>query len=171
MNRATQQVNQRAHGLDLCVALTERSNESETMRQVVKTLAPTIRVPLVIDTTEVDVMETALKTAPGRCLVNSTNLESGRAKADKVFSLVKKYNAAVIALTIDEQGMAKTAERKLEVAQRIYEIAVNDHGLRPEDLVFDALTFTLATGDPEFSRSAIETIDGIRLIKAELPAF
>ena len=166
---ATQQVNSGAHGLDVCVALTERSNESETMRQVVKTLAPTIHVPLVIDTTEIEVMETALKAAPGRCLVNSTNLESGRAKADKIFSLVKKYNAAVITLTIDEQGMAKTADHKLEVARRIYEIAVKDHGLRPGDLVFDALTFTLVTGDPEYSRSAIETIDGIRRIKTELP--
>ena len=166
---ATQQVNRGAHGLDVCVALTERSDEGETMRQVVKTLAPTIHIPLVIDTTEIEVMEAALKAAPGRCLVNSTNLESGRAKADKIFALVKKYNAAVITLTIDEQGMAKTAERKLDVARTIYEIAVKDHGLRPGDLVFDALTFTLATGDPEYSRSAIETIDGIRRIKAELP--
>ena len=169
LNLARQQVNSGAHGLDVCVALTERGDEPNTMRQVIKTLAPVVRVPLVIDSTEVDVMETALKNAPGRSLINSTNLESGRAKADKIFALAKKYNAAVIALTIDEQGMAKTAERKLAVAQRIYAIAVEEHGLNPSDLVFDALTFTLATGDPEFSRSALETFEGIKAIKSALP--
>ncbi len=166
---AYEQVESGAHGLDVCVALTERSDEAETMRKVIKKLAPAVRVPLVIDTTEPDVLEAALQTAPGRCLINSTHLEGGREKADRVFALARKYNAAVIALTIDEQGMAKTAERKLEVARRIYRIAVEEHGLRPGDLVFDALTFTLATGDPEFAGSAIETIEGIRRIKAELP--
>jgi 5-methyltetrahydrofolate--homocysteine methyltransferase len=116
-----------------------------------------------------DVLEVALKTAPGRCLINSTHLEAGRTKADKVFALAKEHNAAVIVLTIDENGMAKTREKKLEVAKRIYDIAVNDHGLKPEDLVYDALTFTLATGDQEFVDSAIETIEGIRLIKQNLP--
>jgi 5-methyltetrahydrofolate--homocysteine methyltransferase len=169
LNVAQQQVNSGAHGLDVCVALTERADESATMRNVIKTLAPVVRVPLVIDTTEVEVMETALKNAPGRSLINSTNLESGRDKADKIFTLAKKYNAAVIALTIDEQGMAKTAERKLAVARRIYTMAVEEHGLSPADLVFDALTFTLATGDPEFSRSAVETLEGIRAIKIALP--
>ena len=117
-------------------------------------------VPLVIDTTEPDVLEAALKTAPGRCMLNSTHLESGRPKADKIFSLVKAHNATVMVLTIDEDGMAKTAERKLSVAQRIYDIAVNEHGLKPGDLIFDALTFTLATGDPEFANAAVETIEG-----------
>ncbi len=166
---AYEQIDSGAHGLDVCVALTERADEAETMRKVVKKLAPAVRVPLVIDTTEPDVLEVALQTAPGRCLINSTHLEGGREKADRVFALARKYNAAVIVLTIDEQGMAKTAERKLEVARKIYQIAVEDHGLRPGDLVFDALTFTLATGDAEFSNSAIETIEGIRRIKAELP--
>jgi 5-methyltetrahydrofolate--homocysteine methyltransferase len=166
---ARQQVNSGAHALDICVALTERGDEAETMRKVIKRLAPLVRVPLVIDTTEPEVMEVALKTAPGRCMLNSTHLEGGRAKADRVFELAKRYNAAVIVLTIDENGMAKTAENKLAVAKRIYQIAVEEHGLRPQDLVFDALTFTLATGDPEFARSAIETLEGIRLIKAELP--
>jgi 5-methyltetrahydrofolate--homocysteine methyltransferase len=139
------------------------------MVRLIKTISPSIRLPLVIDTTEPDVLEEALKAAPGRCLINSTHLEGGRAKADRILALARKYNAAVICLTIDEQGMAKTARRKLEVARRIYHIAIDEFGLRPQDLVFDALTFTLATGDPEFSRSAIETIDGIHLIKSELP--
>ncbi len=166
---AREQVAGGAHALDISVAVTERADEGEQMRKVIKKLQMGVDVPLVIDTTEVDVLEIALQTAPGRCLINSTHLESGRDKADKIFSLAKKYNAAVIVLTIDEQGMAKTAQRKYEVAQRIYDIAVNDHGLKPEDLVFDDLTFTLATGDVEFVDSAKETIEGIRLIKQKLP--
>ena len=166
---AREQVEFGAHALDISCAVTERPDEVELMRKVVKKLEMGVDVPLVIDTTELDVLEVALKTAPGRCLINSTHLEAGRAKADKVFKLAKEHNAAVIVLTIDEQGMAKTRERKLEVAKRIYDIAVNEHGLKPEDLVYDALTFTLATGDAEFVNSAIETIEGIRLIKQNLP--
>ncbi len=166
---ARSQVDAGAHGLDLCTALTERPDEGLLMQRLIKTLAPVIKVPFIIDTTEPDVMEIALKTAPGRCLINSINLEAGRAKADRVLHLARTYNAAVIALTIDEAGMAKTSERKLEVARRIYQIAVEEHGLKPQDLVFDALTFTLATGDPEFQDSALETIEGIRKIKRELP--
>ena len=166
---AREQVAGGAHALDISVAVTERADEGEQMRKVIKKLQMGVDVPLVIDTTEVDVLEIALQTAPGRCLINSTHLESGREKADKIFGLAKKYNAAVICLTIDENGMAKTAQRKYEVAKRIYDIAVNDHGLKPEDLVFDDLTFTLATGDVEFVDSAKETIEGIRLIKQNLP--
>ena len=166
---AQQQVDNGAHGLDLCVALTERADEAETMRKVIKKLAPSIKVPLVIDSTELDVIETALQTAPGKCLINSTNLESGPAKAEKIFSLAKKYNAAVIVLTIDENGMAKTAQRKLEISQRLVKMAVQDFGLSSFDLVIDALTFTLATGDEEFSQSAIETLEGIKRIKKEIP--
>ncbi len=166
---ARQQINSGAHGLDLSVALTEQADEAGLMRKVVKVLAPVVRAPLVIDTTEPDALEAALQTAPGRCLINSTHLESGRPKLERILRLARQYNAAVIVLTIDEQGMAKTAERKLEVARRIHDIAVNEFGLQPGDLVFDALTFTLATGDPEFSNSAVDTMEGIRRIKAELP--
>ncbi len=169
LSLAQQQVDGGGHALDLCVALTERGEEAATMRRLIKTISPVIRLPLVIDSTEIDVLEIALKTAPGRCLINSTHLESGREKADKIFDLAKKYNAAVIVLTIDEQGMAKTAERKLEVAKRIYAIAVEEHGLQPQDLVYDALTFTLATGSEEFANSAVETFNGIALIKKHLP--
>ena len=166
---AREQVAGGAHALDISVAVTERADEGEQMRKVIKKLQMGVDVPLVIDSTEVDVLEIALQTAPGRCLINSTHLESGREKADKIFGLAKKYNAAVICLTIDENGMAKTAQRKYEVAKRIYDIAINDHGLKPADLVFDDLTFTLATGDIEFVDSAKETIEGIRLIKQKLP--
>jgi 5-methyltetrahydrofolate--homocysteine methyltransferase len=166
---ARKQVAGGAHALDISCAVTERPDELQLMRNVVKKLEMGVDVPLVIDTTELDVLETALKTAPGRCLINSTHLEAGRMKADKVFQLAKEHNAAVIVLTIDEGGMAKSRERKLEVARRVYDMAVNEHALRPQDLVFDALTFTLATGDEEFANSAIETIEGIRLIKQNLP--
>ncbi len=163
------QVDSGAHGLDVCVALTERSDEADLMRRLVKKLSGAVPVPLVIDSTELDVIESALKASPGRCLINSTHLESGPEKAGKVFSLARQFNAAVIVLTIDEEGMAKTAERKLAVAQRLYQIAVEDYGLLPEDLVYDALTFTLATGDPDLRDSAIQTLDGIRMIKQALP--
>ena len=167
---AQDQVDNGAHGLDISVAVTERGDEAYLMRQVVRKLITAgIDLPLVIDTTELDVLEVALKTAPGRCLINSTHFEAGREKADKIFALAKEHNAAVIILTIDEAGMAKTREHKLAVAKRIYDVAVNEHGLAPAALVFDDLTFTLATGDPEFAPSAIETIEGIRLIKENLP--
>ena len=166
---AREQVENGSHALDISCAVTERPDEVDLMRNVVKKLELGVDVPLVIDTTELDVLEAALKTAPGRCLVNSTHLEGGRAKADKVFNLARTYNAAVICLTIDENGMAKKREQKLEVARRIYDLAVTEHGLKPEALIFDALTFTLATGDPELANAAVETLEGIRLIKQSLP--
>ncbi len=169
INLARQQLENGAHGLDLCVALTERTDEAAMMHKLIKILSPSTRAPFIIDTTELDVLEAALQTAPGRCLINSANLESGRTKLDKVFSLAKAYNAAIIALTIDEKGMAKTAEQKLVIAKRIYEIAINEFGFHPGDLVFDALTFTMATGDLDFADSAIQTMEGIRKIKTELP--
>jgi len=166
---ARQQVEGGAHALDISVAVTERSDEVNLMIKVTKKLASGVEAPLVIDTTEPAVMEAALKVAPGRCLLNSTHLEGGRARAERVLSLAKAYNAAVLALTIDEKGMARTAQQKLAIARRIYELAVDEYGLPPQALVFDTLTFTLATGDPEFTNSAIETLNGIRLIKQELP--
>ncbi|MEJ2706529.1 MAG: methionine synthase [Anaerolineales bacterium] len=166
---ARDQVEGGAHALDVSVAVTERPDEAELMRKVVKKLSMGVEAPLVIDTTEPEVMETALKTAPGRCLLNSTHLESGPEKARQVFSLASEHNAAVLMLTIDENGMAKTAAHKLAVAQRLYQMAVSEHGLRPQDLVYDTLTFTLATGDAEFANSAVETLEGIRSIKRELP--
>jgi 5-methyltetrahydrofolate--homocysteine methyltransferase len=114
-------------------------------------------------------MRAALEQVPGRAIVNSVNLEAGRAKLDGVVPLCIEHGAALIALTIDEQSMAKTAERKLEVAKRIYGYVVEEHGLDAELLIFDALTFTLATGDDEFKTSAVETLEGIRAIKRELP--
>ncbi|HXL86288.1 MAG TPA: dihydropteroate synthase, partial [Gemmatimonadaceae bacterium] len=166
---ARDQVDSGAHVLDVCVALTERADEAEQMSKVVKLLSMSVETPLVIDSTEANVIESALEHIPGRGIVNSINMENGRKRIDAVVPLVKKHGAAVIALTIDEIGMAKTRERKLEVAKKIYDIVVGEYGLAPEDLIYDALTFTLATGDAEWIDSGKETVEGIRLIKRELP--
>ncbi|HEY5340815.1 MAG TPA: methionine synthase [Candidatus Aquilonibacter sp.] len=166
---AREQVEGGAHVLDVCCALTERVDEDEQMRELVRRLAQSVEAPLMIDSTEPRVMQVALENYPGRAILNSVNLEAGRTKIDTVLPLAKEHGAAVVALTIDETGMAKTAERKLEVAKRIYDIVVGEYGLPPGALIFDDLTFTLATGDPEFNDSAVATIDGIRLIKRELP--
>ncbi len=166
---AREQVESGAHVLDVCVALTERVDEDVQMTTLVKRLAQSVETPLMIDSTEPRVIESALKMYAGRAIVNSINLENGRGKVDAVLPLVRESGAAVVALTIDESGMAKTAERKLEVARRIYDIVTGEYGIPPGALIFDALTFTLATGDPEFSRSALETIAGIERIKVTLP--
>ncbi|MFZ1995056.1 MAG: homocysteine S-methyltransferase family protein [Solirubrobacteraceae bacterium] len=166
---AEDQVTGGAHVLDVCVALTERQDEADQMREVVKRISLTQPAPIQIDSTEPDVIETALQQIPGRAIVNSINLEAGRDKLDKVVPLAKEHGAAVIALTIDEVGMAKTAERKLEIAQRITEYCCEEHGLDPDALIFDCLTFTLTTGDPEWRPSAVATIEGIRAIKTRIP--
>jgi 5-methyltetrahydrofolate--homocysteine methyltransferase len=166
---AEDQVEGGAHVLDVCVALTERQDEDEQMRQVVKRISLAQPSPIQIDSTEPEVIETALEQIPGRAIVNSVNLEAGRDKLDRVVPLAIAHGAAVIALTIDEVGMAKTAERKVEIATRIKELACDEHGLDPQLLIFDLLTFTLTTGDEEWRPSAVETIEGIRRLKQELP--
>src|SRR4051794_20677934 len=166
---AEDQVEGGAHVLDLCVALTERTDEDEQMRLVAKKVSLTQPAPIQVDSTEPEVIETALDQIPGRAIVNSVNLEAGEAKLNRVVPIAMAHGAALIALTIDEVGMAKTRERKLEVAKRITDLVCHQHGMDPELLIFDALTFTLTTGDEEWRPSAVETIEGIRLIKSELP--
>jgi len=166
---AREQVDGGAHVLDVCVALTERGDEVDQMEKVVRLLSQSVETPLMIDSTEPDVIARALEHVPGRALVNSINMENGRKRIDAVVPLAKRHGAALVALTIDEHGMARTAARKLEVAQKIHDLVVGEYGMAPDDLVFDALTFTLATGDAEWIDSAHETIDGIRAIKGALP--
>jgi 5-methyltetrahydrofolate--homocysteine methyltransferase len=166
---AREQAESGAHVLDVCVALTERGDEAEQMAKVVKLLSMSVENPLVIDSTEASVIQAALEHVPGRAIVNSINMENGRKRIEDVVPIAKRHGAALVALTIDEQGMAKTAARKLEVARKIHDIVVGEYGLPPEDLIFDALTFTLATGDAEWIDSAKDTIEGIRAIKRELP--
>jgi 5-methyltetrahydrofolate--homocysteine methyltransferase len=166
---AREQQDSGAHVLDVCVALTERGDEAEQMSKLVKLISMSVETPIMVDSTEASVIEAALEHIPGRAIINSINMENGRKRIDSVVPLARKHGAALVALTIDPVGMAKTRERKLEVARAIYDIVVGEYGLKAEDLIYDALTFTLATGDAEWIDSAHETIEGIRLIKRELP--
>ncbi|HEX7979026.1 MAG TPA: methionine synthase [Gemmatimonadaceae bacterium] len=166
---AREQQDSGAHVLDVCVALTERADEAEQMSRLVKLISMSVETPIMVDSTEAGVIEAALQHIPGRAIINSINMENGRKRIDSVVPIAKKHGAALVALTIDPVGMAKTRERKLEVARAIYDIVVGEYGLAAEDLIYDALTFTLATGDAEWIDSAHETIEGIRLIKRELP--
>ncbi|MCX6120183.1 MAG: methionine synthase [Ignavibacteriales bacterium] len=163
-----EQVKEGAHMLDVCAAYVGR-NEAADMREIITRFNQQITIPLVIDSTEANVIEEALQRIGGKAVVNSINLEDGEERIGKIVPLCKKYGAAVIALTIDEQGMAKTAENKLSIARRIYNLVVNKYGMKPHDVIFDSLTFTLGSGDEEFRRSAIETIESIRLMKKEFP--
>jgi 5-methyltetrahydrofolate--homocysteine methyltransferase len=142
---AAKQVESGAHGLDLCTALTENDLEEQNLVTLIRRISHTQDAPLIIDTTNPKVMEAALQATPGRCLLNSTNFESGNEKARKVFGLAKTYGAAVLVLTIDETGMAKTLDQKLAIVERAYHMAVDEMHLSPRSLVFDPLTFSLAS--------------------------
>lgn len=166
---ARDQVESGAHVLDVCVALTERNDEAEQMRQLVKMLSMSVETPLVIDSTDANVIKVALEALPGRAIINSINMENGRKRIEDVLPLAFQHGAAVVALTIDEDGMAHTFERKLAVATRIYDIATRDYGLTPNALIFDVLTFPVTTGQLDLRHSAVETLEGIRKVKEALP--
>src|SRR5207253_9758475 len=166
---ARDQVEGGAHLLDVCVALTERADEANQMEQVVKQLRSSVEAPLVLDSTERDVLQAALEAYPGRPILNSFNLEAGRQKADLVLTLARDHGAFVVAMTIDERGMADNADRNLEVARRIHELACGEHGLPPESLIFDVLTFPVTTGQEDLRDDAHQTIEGIRQVKSQLP--
>jgi 5-methyltetrahydrofolate--homocysteine methyltransferase len=157
-----------SHVLDVCTAYVGR-DEVRDMQQVLSRLASQVTAPLMIDSTQLDVLEAGLKLVGGRTIINSINLEDGEEKFDRICELAKRYGAALVALTIDESGMAKTAASKLAVAQRIYDLCVNRHGLLAEDLIFDPLTFTIASGDEDSRKAGLETLQGIALIKQHLP--
>jgi 5-methyltetrahydrofolate--homocysteine methyltransferase len=164
---AQRQEAQGAMALDLCAAYAGR-DEIADMDALVRLLRTGAKLPLMIDSTRPEVIETALRLQPGRCIVNSVNLEDGGANLDRICRLAKRYGAAVVALTIHEGGMAMTIDDKLATAKRIYARAVEQLGLRPEDLLFDALTFTIGSGETSLRGAAIETLEAIRRIKAEL---
>jgi 5-methyltetrahydrofolate--homocysteine methyltransferase len=157
-----------AHILDLCVAYAGRDEKAD-MLEMVGRLRGTVKLPLLIDSTTPDVIEAALRVYPGRCMINSINLEDGGKAIRKVCALLKKYGASTVALTIGPKGMAMTAADKVLIARQIHDIAVGEFGLRPQDLLFDALTFTIGAGDETLRDAAIQTLDGIRGIKAALP--
>ncbi len=163
-----QQVRAGAHVLDVSVGFAGR-DETRDMNEVMSRYAQKIPLPLMPDSTQTSALETALKHIGGKPIINSVNLEDGIEKFDAVCALAKKYGAALVCLTIDEKGMAKTVERKLEVAERIYELATRKHGIDPEDLVFDVLTFTVGSGDEEYRDAAIQTIEAIRELRRRHP--
>ncbi len=159
---ARAQVKNGAHVIDICLANPDR-DELEDMKNFMQEVVKKVKVPLVIDSTDEKVIEEALKYSQGKAIINSINLEDGEERFDAVMPIVKKYGAAVVVGTIDETGMAVTRERKLEVAERSYQLLTEKWGLAPEDIIFDPLVFPVGTGDEQYIGSAEETIEGIRL--------
>ncbi|MEZ0481231.1 methionine synthase [Planococcus sp. SSTMD024] len=165
---ARAQVKNGAHVIDICLANPDR-DELEDMAAFMQEVVKKVKVPLVIDSTDEDVIEASLKFSQGKAIINSINLEDGEERFDAVMPLVKKYGASVVVGTIDEIGMAVTRERKLEIAERSYELLTEKWGIAPEDIIFDPLVFPVGTGDEQYIGSAVETVEGIRLIKEKLP--
>ncbi len=163
-----EQVQEGAHILDVCDAFVGR-NEIRDMEETVRRFVTQVPLPLMIDSTEVSVIERSLELVGGKCIINSINMEDGRARIEEIVPLAKKFGAALIALTIDEDGMAKTADKKLSIAKKIHSICISEFEIKPENLIFDPLTFTIGSGDAEFYTAAIETLEGIRRIKTEIP--
>ena len=171
VSMARDEVREGSHLLDVCVDFVGRDGVRD-MHEVVKRYVRQIKVPLMLDSTNPDVMEAGLKLAGGRCILNSMNLEDGEEKLGRICALAKRYGAAVVAGTIDEDkvaAMARTAERKLSIATRIRDLAVNRFGLRDEDILFDPLVLPISTGIEEDRRNALETIKGTSLISRQLP--
>ncbi|AZU63772.1 methionine synthase [Neobacillus mesonae] len=165
---ARAQVKGGAHVIDLCLANPDR-DELEDMENFIKEVVKKVKVPLVIDSTDEKVIEKALKYSQGKAIINSINLEDGEERFEAVVPLIHRYGAAVVVGTIDEKGMGVTADKKLEIAKRSYDILVNKYKLKPQDLIFDPLVFPVGTGDEQYIGSAKATVDGIRLIKEQLP--
>jgi 5-methyltetrahydrofolate--homocysteine methyltransferase len=154
--------------LDLCCAIVGE-DEVGYMNAILEKIATRVPAPILVDSTEANVIEEALKRIPGKPIINSINLEDGEKRTSLVLPMARRYGAAVIALTIDEQGMALTADRKVAIAHRIHDLAVNKYGLRPEDLIFDALTLPISTGQEDYRSAGVETLEAVRRIKLELP--
>ncbi|WP_431028173.1 methionine synthase [Lysinibacillus sp. LZ02] len=165
---ARAQVKNGAHVVDICLANPDR-DEVEDMKSFMPEVVKKVKVPIVIDSTDEQVMEEALKFCQGKAIINSINLEDGEERFDAVMPLVKKYGASVVVGTIDEIGMAVTREKKLEVAKRSHDLLTQKWGISPEDIIFDPLMFPVGTGDEQYIGAAEETIEGIRLIKEQLP--
>jgi 5-methyltetrahydrofolate--homocysteine methyltransferase len=165
---AKAQTGEGAHSLDVNVDYVGRDGAAD-MAALVGHLATTSTLPLVVDSTEVDVIEAALTRIGGRAVINSVNLEDGLVKAERLLPMAKRWGAAVVALAIDEEGQARTADRKVEVCRRIARLAIDEHGFEPADLIFDTLTFPLGSGQEELRRDGIATLEAIERIKAEVP--
>jgi len=162
-----EQLREGSHALDLCAAYVGRDEQAD-MVSLLRRYRTEVAAPLSIDTTEPPVLKAALELTGGRSIVNSINLEDGMERAGKILPLAREHGAALIALTIDEEGMAKSVEDKVRIARRIHDLAL-DHGLRPEDLLFDVLTFTICTGSEDDRRHGLNTLEGVRRVREELP--
>ncbi len=165
---ARAQVKGGAHVIDLCLADPDRE-EMVDMENFIKEVVKKVKAPLVIDSTDEKVIERALKYSQGKAIINSINLEDGEERFEAVVPLIHRYGAAVVVGTIDEEGMGVTAEQKLKIAKRSYDLLVNKYRLKPQDLIFDPLVFPVGTGDEQYLGSAKATVEGIRLIKEHLP--
>jgi len=161
-------VNEGSHMLDLCCAIVGE-DEKGYITAILEKVATRVPAPILVDSTEADVVEEALKRIPGKAIINSINLEDGEKRTSKVLPMAKRYGAAVIALTIDEDGMALTAEKKAAIAKRIYDLATTKYGIRPVDIIFDALTLPISTGQEEYRSAGMETLNALKRIKQELP--
>jgi len=161
-------VSEGSHMLDLCCAIVGE-DEKGYITSILERIATRVPAPILVDSTEADVIEEALKRIPGKAIINSINLEDGEKRTSNVLPMAKRFGAAVIALTIDEDGMALTAAKKAAIAHRIFDLAVNKYGIRPVDLIFDALTLPISTGQEEYRTAGIETLKAIERIKKELP--
>src|ERR687885_1061932 len=168
VNLARTQVDDGAHCLDVCVATTERSDESDFMKTLVKRLSLEIEAPLVIDSTDPKVIKTALEQIPGKPIINSINLEGDGSKFHSLAPLMVRYGVPAIAMCIGPNGMAKTPLEKLETAKLLFNTG-KAYGLQSWQFIFDVLTFTLATGEAEFVNSAKATLEGIHLVKQVIP--
>ncbi|MDH3395755.1 MAG: dihydropteroate synthase [Nitrosopumilus sp.] len=162
------QVEDGAHCLDVCVATTERADEKEFMLNLVKRLSLEIDAPLVIDSTDPEVIEASVTQIPGRPIINSINLEGDGSRFEKLAPIMAKYGLPAIALCIGPEGMAKTPQQKVDTAELLYETG-KKHGLKIEQFIFDVLTFTLATGEDEFLDAGKNTLEGIKLVKEKFP--
>src|SRR5271157_2700945 len=161
-------VNEGSHMLDLCCAIVGE-DEKGYMTAILEKVATRVPAPILVDSTEADVIEEALKRIPGKAIINSINLEDGEKRTSKVLPMAKRYGAAVIALTIDEDGMALTADKKVAIAKRIHKLATEKYGIRPVDLIFDALTLPISTGQQDYRTAGMETLEAVKAIKTELP--
>jgi len=167
----TDQVSESAHLVDLCVDYVGRDGTADMSRLAAR-FATDVTAPVVLDSTEPEVIEAGLERLGGRSVLNSANLEDGDgpgSRADRIFQLAREHGAAVICLLIDERGQARTTEWKLEVAHRIHDIATERYGLEPGSLLFDPLTFPLSTGDDDLRRDGISTLEALQRIKSEMP--
>jgi 5-methyltetrahydrofolate--homocysteine methyltransferase len=165
---ARDQVKSGAQVIDICLADPDRE-ELEDMEAFLAKVVRKVKVPLMIDSTDAAVVELGLMHSQGKAIINSTNLEDGEERLAVIAKLAKKYGAALVVGTIDEQGMAVTRERKLEVAKRSHDLLVEKYGLHPSDIIFDPLTFPVGTGDAKYIGSALETVEGIKLLREHLP--